>query len=250
MRWGPRVLLLPVLLWLTCLCALPAQAAQRVVLQLKWLHQFQFAGYYAALEQGYYRDAGLEVQLQEARPGYDEQEEVLQGRAQFGVANSSLILQRGRGRPVVLLASIFQHSPVALLLRRDGRVDRIEQLPGRRVMLGPHDEEIQAMFRRLNLPLDSFERVEHSFNLQDLLQGKVDAMSVYVTDVLFQLDIPDVCAAPAWHRFLWRQSVYHRRNAAPATRRGAGVPRRQPARLGICDEASAADGRSDPAEIQ
>ena len=43
-----------------------ADAPDHVVLQLKWLHQFQFAGYYAAVAQGYYRDAGLDVTLQEA----------------------------------------------------------------------------------------------------------------------------------------------------------------------------------------
>ncbi|WP_338845519.1 PAS domain S-box protein [Massilia sp. W12] len=170
-------------------CALvPALAAEQVVLQLKWLHQFQFAGYYAAQEKGFFREAGLDVTLKEARPGYDEQEEVLSGRAQFGVANSSLLLQRGRGRPVVLLASIFQHSPNVLLVRQASGVKRIEQLLGRQVMLGQHDEEIHALFKRMNLPLDGLQRVEHSFNVQDLKAGRVDAMSAYVTDAMYWLD--------------------------------------------------------------
>ncbi|HTB64106.1 MAG TPA: ABC transporter substrate-binding protein, partial [Opitutales bacterium] len=50
-----------------------------VVLQLKWKHQFQFAGYYAAIEQGYYRAAGLDVKLVEGSPDHDPTGEVLDG---------------------------------------------------------------------------------------------------------------------------------------------------------------------------
>ena len=49
----------------------PARAAERVVLQLKWFHQFQFAGYYAAKEMGYYDQAGLDVEIREGGPGVD-----------------------------------------------------------------------------------------------------------------------------------------------------------------------------------
>ncbi|HAS83821.1 MAG TPA: hypothetical protein DCS43_14395, partial [Verrucomicrobia bacterium] len=48
-----------------------AGAAENVRLQLKWQHQFQFAGYYAALEKGYYRDAGLNVDILPAQPCQD-----------------------------------------------------------------------------------------------------------------------------------------------------------------------------------
>ena len=68
-----------------------------VTLQLNWKHQFQFAGYYAAIEKGYYRDAGLEVTLREAREGGDPIDAVLKGDADFGIGASELALRRGRG---------------------------------------------------------------------------------------------------------------------------------------------------------
>ena len=49
----------------------PVCALEKVSVQLNWKHQFQFAGYYAAIEQGYYRDVGLDVTLLEATPGVD-----------------------------------------------------------------------------------------------------------------------------------------------------------------------------------
>jgi ABC-type nitrate/sulfonate/bicarbonate transport system substrate-binding protein len=54
----------------------PAAALDAVSLQLKWKHQFQFAGYYQALEQGFYRDAGLDVTIREGGPGLDVAETV------------------------------------------------------------------------------------------------------------------------------------------------------------------------------
>ena len=52
-------------LWLWLGALAPAWALETVTLQLKWSHAFQFAGYYAAVEKGYYREAGLDVRLRE-----------------------------------------------------------------------------------------------------------------------------------------------------------------------------------------
>src|ERR1700676_3780838 len=69
---GLKVVALKWLISAACLLLLsshPAAALDQVSLQLKWKHQFQFAGYYAALEQGFYRDAGLDVAIREGGPG-------------------------------------------------------------------------------------------------------------------------------------------------------------------------------------
>jgi ABC-type nitrate/sulfonate/bicarbonate transport system substrate-binding protein len=69
----------------------PATALDQVSMQLKWKHQFQFAGYYAALAQGFYRDAGLEVTIREGGPGIDVAESVASGKADFGVCSASVL---------------------------------------------------------------------------------------------------------------------------------------------------------------
>ena len=60
-----------------------------LTLQLNWKHQFQFAGYYAAIEKGYYRREGFDVRLVEAQEGREPVDEVLKGNAEFGVGASS-----------------------------------------------------------------------------------------------------------------------------------------------------------------
>lgn len=169
---------------LILLLAFPALALEKVALQLNWKHQFQFAGYYAAIEQGYFRAAGFDVSLRELAEGHDPIREVLDGHADFGVAASELALQRGRGQPVVALAVIVQHSPLILLANRR-KVPSIDALNEQRIMLLPHEAELIAYLKREGI--DRYTVVPHSFELADLTGGRVDAMSGYATDEPFLL---------------------------------------------------------------
>lgn len=159
-----------------------AQALDAVTLQLKWSHAFQFAGYYAAKEKGYYREAGLDVTIRPAAPGDDAITPVLDGTAQYGVGTSSLLLARNAGKPVVALAVIFQHSPLVLITPRRGATQGIHDLLGKRVMIEPHSDELLAYLKQEGIPYDGIHHVEHSFSPQDLIDGKVDAISAYATN--------------------------------------------------------------------
>jgi len=169
------------------LCMIPAVAAEKVTIQLKWQHQFQFAGYYAAQDQGYYRDAGLDVTLLEARPGSDPLQVVMQGQAQYGVGNSTLLLARSIGQPVVVLASVFQHSG-ATLLRRLDRDGKPRPWPGARLMIAPNNEELTVFLKKQGVRMDAIYQIPHSYNFEDLAEGRVDAMSVYSTEAPYVLD--------------------------------------------------------------
>ena len=136
------------------LAAIPLRA-ETIDLQLRWHHQFQFAGYYAALQQGYYQKAGLDVVIHEGSPENIPINQVLKGHAQYGVANSELLLARLKGDPLVLLAAIFQHSPSVLLSRKDAKVFSPSDLTGKKVMMiGEYvDADFVAMFsnERINM---------------------------------------------------------------------------------------------------
>lgn len=176
-----------VLAWMLLLAG-SGHAAEAVTLQLKWTHAFQFAGYYAAIEQGYYRAAGLDVTLLEAAPGVDPVRQVLQGAADFGVGSSSLLLSRNAGAPVVVLGVIFQHSPLVLVARQTQLVQSIHDLKGQRIMIEPHSDELLAYLRQEGLDISTMRQQPHSFNSRDLIEGRVDAMSAYVTNELYDLD--------------------------------------------------------------
>jgi diguanylate cyclase (GGDEF)-like protein len=166
---------------------MPAGDAIPVRLQLKWRHQFQFAGFYTALEKGYYREAGFAVTIVPATPGTDPVETVLKGGADFGVASSELVLRYAKGDPVIVLASIFQHSPLTLFVRRDAGIDTVRDLAGRKVALASWETEIFAYLQREQVPVDRLQLVQHDYSVDTLVQGRVDALAGYETDESYYL---------------------------------------------------------------
>ncbi len=182
------------------LCA-PAAAdhLDPVTLQLKGPHQFQFAGYYAAQEKGFYRETGLDVQLVEATPETDVVEEVVSGRAEFGVGTSALLLARQNGKPVIALAAIFQHSTLALYGHIYSGISSIQDIAGKRIMLEPHAEELLAFLRREKIAESTLIMVPHTFSTEELTLGSVDVMSGHLTSTPFYLNksyIPYVAFSP------------------------------------------------------
>ncbi|MEA3553304.1 MAG: ABC transporter substrate-binding protein [Campylobacterota bacterium] len=88
---------------------------QKVSLQLQWLDQFQFAGYYVAKEKGFYKDVGLDVEIKKYKHDILTIDEVKNKKATYGIGRSSLIINKSNGAKIKLLASIFQSSPLILL---------------------------------------------------------------------------------------------------------------------------------------
>ena len=105
-----------------------AKALEKVSLQLKWLHQFQFAGYYVALEQGYYRDAGLDVEIRQGGPFIDAMVDVGSGKADFGVCASGVVLPQAAKNKVSVLGVIFQHSAANILVPSRTRINALSEL--------------------------------------------------------------------------------------------------------------------------
>ncbi len=159
-------------------------------LQLKWLHQFQFAGYYAAIEQGYYRQLGLEVSLLEHPLKRSPLDVLLAGDADYVVMGSDLLVARSEGNPLVALAAITQHDPLALLVTKSSGITHPKELRGKRVMLdhGAHDASILAMLKQAGLTEEDYQFQQTSYNPQDLAEGKTDAFNAYITDQGFLLD--------------------------------------------------------------
>ncbi len=178
-----------VFLVLACLFLAPSDSLlaapdslQKVRLQLKWRHQFQFAGYYAAVAQGYFRDEGLQVELLEGSPGIDPAATLVAKKADFAVDSPAILIKRQEGKPLVALAAIFQHSPSVLMTLKESRLDSPHDLIGKRVMMtSATDPESMAMLVSEGISPDNMTLVPHSWNIEDLVSGRVDAMSAYLT---------------------------------------------------------------------
>ncbi len=166
-----------------------ARADTRLVLQLRWDHQFQFAGYYAALWNGYYDEAGLNVELRSAfAPDGTIRNaitEVAEGRADFGIGAADILIASDRGTPLVVLASIFQHSAVEYYALADTELDGPADLARLRVVRRPGDlvdVELQVLLSAEGIDPASVPAYPFSTQrgyLADLAVGIVDVIPGY-----------------------------------------------------------------------
>jgi len=160
-----------------------------LTLQLRWYHQFQFAGYYVAKKLGYYQQAGLNITIKAGAPNIYPVDEVISGRADFGIDNSGLLKHRSEGKPVVALAAIFQKSALRLISLKRDDIEVINDLASKSVMLLPDYGSLAliAMLYQTGL-LDSVNRQASSHDIQDLIDGRTDAFNGYITNEPFTLN--------------------------------------------------------------
>lgn len=167
-----------------------AQATDEVTLQLRWYHQFQFAGYYMANEKGFYEQQDIKVQF---RPGGKNIENptnaVLDHSAQFAVTNSSAIINYMKGDPIVAIAAISQTSPLVWITLASSNIRIVQDLPGHTLMAQPKpaNAELSALLKQEGIPLDSINLIPSSLDINDLITGKVDAYNGYISNEPFYL---------------------------------------------------------------
>lgn len=180
-----RLIALALLLFATSSMAdEPNQKLTPVSIKLHWQDQFQFAGIYAAAEKGFYQEAGLEVTIingQQA-PFY----EVENGIVDFGISGAGLVVERLKGRPFVALAAIFQSSPYTWLVRADSEINHPNDFIGKTVTRQSYADDLSAMLLKFNIHPSQLNIVEPSpSDIENLINGKVDALTAYVSNEPF-----------------------------------------------------------------
>ncbi|RLA73237.1 MAG: histidine kinase [Epsilonproteobacteria bacterium] len=164
------------------------QTLESVTLQLQWKHQFEFAGFYAAKEKGYYADAGLDVTFVEYSDQNRPIDAVLGGQAQYGVSYSNIISEYMQGKPLVFLANFFKRSPLAIVAQP--YIKTPQDLVGKKVMgISEEMDNIMRLMMMDKFQVDSkkFIRVAPSFSTVSFVNKEVDAMSIFVTNEIYEL---------------------------------------------------------------
>lgn len=164
--------------------ARPSPSLTPVTVQLRWVHNAQFAGLYAADQNGYYADEGLVVTLIEGGPTVDFIQSVIDGDAQFGITNADgLILARAAGNPVRAIATIYRRNPTVYMSLGDSGITRPQDFAGKRVRVVPASLPIlHAMVARAGLTPDDYTEVAIAENLEPLFAGEIDVSSGFVTN--------------------------------------------------------------------
>ncbi len=162
---------------------------QKISLQLQWKHQFEFAGFYAAKQKGYYADVGLDVSFKEYKNGVDIVNDVLSKKSTYGTSYSDIVIDYLQGKPIVLVANFFKHSPLVIVTQPD--ITLPSELKNKRVMGVEKSLKSAAflmMFKDFDMDLNSFTNVPPSFTTKEFMDKKVDAMVAYTTNELYTLN--------------------------------------------------------------
>ncbi len=139
-------------------------ALSRITLQTDWLPQPEQGGFYQALALGYYRDAGLEVEILPGGPNSGSLEKVLTERVDLAMNRADTLLQRlSEGLPLQLVMTTLQHDLQALLLHKNDPLEDWQQLDGRTVMASPGSTWITFLEKRYGIRM---QIIPHEYSLQ------------------------------------------------------------------------------------
>jgi NitT/TauT family transport system substrate-binding protein len=166
-------------------------AKKKVTLQLKWVTQAQFAGYYAAKKKGYYDEEGLDVNLKVGGPSITPEQVVLGKQAEFGIDwLPSLLASRDKGQDLVNIAQVFGKSGMTELTWKDSNITSIGQMKGKKVGVwccGNENELYAALNKNGMDPKKDVTIVNQPFDMNLFLNRQVDAAAAMTYNELAQV---------------------------------------------------------------
>ncbi|NVJ54007.1 MAG: diguanylate cyclase [Campylobacteraceae bacterium] len=163
----------------------------QVTLQLSWLHQFEYAGYYAAKEKGFYNNVGLDVIIKEMN--YQKKDsvidDVLSEKINFAISYSSIIERYLNGDDLIFIANFFKNSPLVLASQKDIMLP--SDIRGKKFMGGKDalkNSGFHLMLNQFNISENDFIDVPQNFSIDDFIEKKVDVTSIFLTNQVYKLN--------------------------------------------------------------
>ena len=180
--------------WVAVAAAAPERkAATKVTLQLKWVTQAQFAGYYAALEKGFYDKAGLDVTIKVGGPSITPETVVAGNRAEFGLDwLPNLFATREKGSKLVSVAQVFARSGMTELTWKSSGINTIKKMQGKKVGVWccGNEPELFAALQKNGIDHSNSSDVtivNQPFDMQLFLKNQVDAAAAMTYNELAQV---------------------------------------------------------------
>jgi NitT/TauT family transport system substrate-binding protein len=174
--------------------AFAAQAQDKLTLQLKWVTQAQFAGYYVAKDKGFYKDVGLDVTIKAGGPDINPSQVIAGGGADVIVDwMPSALATREKGVPLVNIAQVFQRSGMQLTCRNDSGVKSPADFKGKTlgVWFFGNEYPFMSWMDKLGLKTDGspagVKVLKQGFNVDPLLQKQAACISTMTYNEYWQL---------------------------------------------------------------
>ncbi|MGJ0344764.1 diguanylate cyclase [Aliarcobacter cryaerophilus] len=166
-----------------------SSSLEKVSIQFNWKYQFEVAGFIAAKEKGFYENVGLDVELKEYNPEVDILFDVLNNKVTYGISSSNIVLENKKIASIVLLATYLQKSPLVFITKPD--IKTPSQFLGKTIM-GNKDElknsSLALFLSHFNINFSNTKFIPHNFKIDDFISGKVEIMSAFRSNQLYELD--------------------------------------------------------------
>lgn len=173
---------------------LPALAQDAARLQLSWLHSVQFGGSYIALQNGYWREAGLDVSLLQGGPNAPVEPPVVAGTALVGISAADYTAAAvNQGAPFRIIGVAMQKNPFAIASLPANPVNAPADLVGKRIgMALANMPVLEALCAINNVDVAGIEVVPTQYDAAPLVQGQVDCLLCWATDLPVAMEIQGV----------------------------------------------------------
>jgi NitT/TauT family transport system substrate-binding protein len=154
-----------------------------VSLQLQWVTQAQFAGYYVALDKGWYREEGIDLKIEPGGPDLVPVDLILSGARDFGTALlADQVVAVQQGKPVISIAQIQQMNGLLLIAKKSSGIQGPQDFVGKRVgvWLGAWEAQFDALMAKEGIAPADFDLVSQGFSMEPFLNGDLDVASAMI----------------------------------------------------------------------
>ena len=162
----------------------PAMELEKLTLQLKWLPQAQFMGYYVAAAKGYYKEEGIDIEILPGGADIIPEQQVYNGVADVGVSwVSSLLKYQSKGWELLQVGQVFQKSAMLLVSKSATGIESPADLVGKKVgsWFGGNEYEIYALLEANEIDLDSdLQLVQQDYTMNQVINDEIDAASAMI----------------------------------------------------------------------
>jgi NitT/TauT family transport system substrate-binding protein len=159
---------------------LTGNALQKIRFQTDWYPQAEHGGFYQALAKGYYRDAGLDVEIISGGPGATVAQRMISGAADIGMSRSDdVALFVADGKPFVIIGVTFQHDPQAILLHEENPVNTFADLDGKTIMAVPGSAWISFLKRCYHI---DFSIIPSNFGIARFMADRAFIQQCFITN--------------------------------------------------------------------
>lgn len=156
---------------------------QKVTLQLQWVTQTQFAGYYVALDKGWYREEGIDLTINPGGADIVPIDQVVSGKSDFGtIFLADLCVAIQKGKPVISIAQLQSKSGLLLIAKKTSGIKQPRDFIGKRVgvWLGSWDAQFNALMANEGINIKDVKVVPQGFSVEPFLNGETDVASAMI----------------------------------------------------------------------